>query len=701
MPFVTPEITCNLQWRNTTRQLAFAKQGEFNSRKIAVSLYNGANRFTFENGTYTGEFAYKRPDGAGAAYSTIGGDAAVVLNGDTGVAVITLAPEVLAVAGIVECELRLKTSGSLLATFTFGYYVEKAVVDSSTPSPSPDPGPTPTPTGEKTKFFGFASQSAYETFVSENPGVLGDGDIVVITSTSDGNTLHTFYVLVSGTLTSRHVITVPPAGSSGASTLSALGGGFGTCASALNTAAKIVQIDGFKRVQGVPFAVKFTNGAKNGDTLNVRSSSSSSSGTGAAALYYNGSAIPNGLISAGAVATLYYDDSNYSVLSVSAMDDGLGVCSGDGTNRAVTITGLAMTTGTRISVRFDTYDMPASATLNVNSYGAKAIRRNGAAIAAGVISAGDVATFVYDGTYWQLVGLMPANPASGGDSTTEIIKMSMSGSTPVASKTASQIAALVGDNPSNVVLIDLLGRECALCVKPTAGVFYSPAKFFTLDEDNEVLIVYSVADTTGEVTSESISLGGSSGGGAEVFNVVITTGTGASSTKTAAEIYAAKQAGKIIQCSIDGNTATLLENCAATESRFFEISVDSGRMLRAVTVGTSNNATTISEDVWTIGNANEPEAVTLTGSTPSISPVVDNCIYTGGELTSLNVGTWTDGRRFTLIFTSGSSPTSLVWANNHEPVWPANFDGTPEANTRYEINVVGGYAVVGAWEVSS
>ena len=474
------------------------------------------------------------------------------------------------------------------------------------------------------------------------------------------------------------------------------GGGFGTCPTALNTAGKVVQINGFTRTQNVPFVVKFTNGAKNGDTLDVRSSSSSSSGTGAAALYYNGSAIPNGLISAGAVATLYYDGSNYSVLSVSAMDNGFGVCSGNGTNRAVTITGLAVATGTRVSVRFDTYDVPASATLNINSYGAKAIRRNGAAIAAGVISAGDVATFVYDGTYWQLVGIMPANPASDSN---EFITMTRSGSTVTASKTASQIYGMVTDNQANVVLIDEFGRQCDLCDKPTSGSGrFSPAKFFTLDEANEVLIVYSVADTTGEVTSESISLGGSSGGGAEVFSVAITTGTGASSTKTAAEIYAAKQAGKIIQCSIDGNTATLLENCAATESRFFEISVDSGRMLRAVTVGTSNNATTISKDVWTIGNA---EAVTLTGTTPSISPVVDNTIYTGGELTSLNVGTWTDGRRFTLIFTSGSSPTSLVWANNHEPVWPANFDGTPEANTRYEINVVGGYAVVGAWEVSS
>jgi len=588
-------------------------------------------------------------------------------------------------------------------------------------------------------------------------------------------------------------------GGGGAESLPELGGGFGTCASALSAAEKIVQINGFTRTQGVPFIVKFTNGAKNGDTLNVRSSSSTSSGTGAASLYYNGAAIPNGLIGAGAVATLYYDGTNYSVLSVDGVDDGFGVCSGNGTARTVTITGLSVKTGTRISVRFDTYDVPASATLNVNSYGAKAIRKDGAAIAAGVISAGDVATFVYDGTYWQLVGVMPANPAGGSDSNV-FITMTRSGSTVIASKTASQIYNMVTDNQANVVLIDELGRQCDLCGKPASGSGqFSAAKFYTLDEANAAIIVYSIADITGEVTSESMSIyskgpdgipqtdlaketvtitavsgtpvtytssktfseisaaktagkeievvfngfkgqcidvgqnaatfevidatspsapvqyifvvsgtgcagaasaWGGSGGGAEIFDVTITTSP-AASTKTAAQIYAAKQAGKIIRAKIDGNDATLLAQSFTNEAIFYSIETDSGRILMAVTVTDSNNTTTVTSVIWPIGNANEPDSVTLTGSTPSIGTVVDNTIYTGGELTSLSIGTWTDGRRFTLIFTSGSTPTSLVWASNHEPVWPPNFDGTPEANTRYEINVVGGYAVVGAWEVSS
>lgn len=56
------------------------------------------------------------------------------------------------------------------------------------------------------------------------------------------------------------------------------------------------------------------------------------------------------------------------------------------------------------AVKF-TYDVPASATLNINNRGAKAVYYRGAAITAGVINAGDIGLFVYDGTYYQLVAV--------------------------------------------------------------------------------------------------------------------------------------------------------------------------------------------------------------------------------------------------------------------------------------------------------
>lgn len=60
--------------------------------------------------------------------------------------------------------------------------------------------------------------------------------------------------------------------------------------------------------------------------------------------------------------------------------------------------------GNTVSIKF-TYNVPASATLNISSTGAKAIYYNGAAIKANIIHAGDVATFVYDGTYYQLISV--------------------------------------------------------------------------------------------------------------------------------------------------------------------------------------------------------------------------------------------------------------------------------------------------------
>ncbi len=72
--------------------------------------------------------------------------------------------------------------------------------------------------------------------------------------------------------------------------------------------------------------------------------------------------------------------------------------------KTVALTNYALTTGGILAIKF-TYDVPASATLNVNSKGAKAIRYRGAAITADIIKAGDTATFIYDGTYYHLISI--------------------------------------------------------------------------------------------------------------------------------------------------------------------------------------------------------------------------------------------------------------------------------------------------------
>ena len=58
-------------------------------------------------------------------------------------------------------------------------------------------------------------------------------------------------------------------------------------------------------------------------------------------------------------------------------------------------------------------DVPANATLNVESSGAKAIYFHGAAITADIIAGGDIATLIYDGTNYNLISL---DSGTGGSS---------------------------------------------------------------------------------------------------------------------------------------------------------------------------------------------------------------------------------------------------------------------------------------------
>lgn len=66
--------------------------------------------------------------------------------------------------------------------------------------------------------------------------------------------------------------------------------------------------------------------------------------------------------------------------------------------KTASLSSYALTTGGIVSVKF-TYAVPANATLNIASKGAKAIYYKGAAITDGVIKAGDTATFIYSTNY--------------------------------------------------------------------------------------------------------------------------------------------------------------------------------------------------------------------------------------------------------------------------------------------------------------
>lgn len=130
-----------------------------------------------------------------------------------------------------------------------------------------------------------------------------------------------------------------------------------------------------------------------------------------------------GDISVGDVPLLNYIKSAYSNATTSAAGlmsaadksklagtatVGYGICSTSASTAAksVTCSGFTLSTGSRVSVKFTYSNTNTSATLNVNSTGAKSIRTGSAVetIKTYTWPAGATVDFVYNGTYWIIVG---------------------------------------------------------------------------------------------------------------------------------------------------------------------------------------------------------------------------------------------------------------------------------------------------------
>lgn len=185
-----------------------------------------------------------------------------------------------------------------------------------------------------------------------------------------------------------------------------------TCSTAAGTAEKAVECSGFKLDTGAFVIVKFTvtnTAAVANLKLNVNS-------TGAKPIKYRGANLSGaGILAANRFYIFVYDGTNYelvgdldtnSTYTNASLGQGYGTCGTAAATaaKAVTLSNYALTVGGVVAVKF-TYAVPASATLNVNSKGAKPIFYKGAAITANVIQAGDIATFIYDGTNYHLLAV--------------------------------------------------------------------------------------------------------------------------------------------------------------------------------------------------------------------------------------------------------------------------------------------------------
>lgn len=189
---------------------------------------------------------------------------------------------------------------------------------------------------------------------------------------------------------------------------------YATCSTAAATAIKEVSIQGGNWIMapGAMIAIKFTNtNTANNPKLKINSKE--------IFIHYEGSSITtSNLEYAGyenRVLNYVYDgtylifmgwgydkDTTYSNES---LGQGYGTCSTAAATvaKAASLSSYNLVTGGIVSVKF-TYDVPANATLNINSTGAKHIYYRGNKITDKIIKAGDVATFIYS-TYYYLISI--------------------------------------------------------------------------------------------------------------------------------------------------------------------------------------------------------------------------------------------------------------------------------------------------------
>lgn len=219
---------------------------------------------------------------------------------------------------------------------------------------------------------------------------------------------------------------------------------YAECSTAVNVVAKVVSCDGFVLEPGAIIAIRFasttTTAPTSGNiTLNIN-------GTGAKnivpkennvvysytwAWYFSNNRtwlfVYNGT---------YFICLNQDNNTVNPESFGIGyaTCSTAATTPAkvAVFSGYILRKNGIIAVKF-TYAVPANSTLNINKKGAKNIFYRGAKITAGVINAGDIATFVYDGVQYQLISVA-ANYARKTDLPAIDTALSATSTNPVQNK---------------------------------------------------------------------------------------------------------------------------------------------------------------------------------------------------------------------------------------------------------------------------
>lgn len=166
--------------------------------------------------------------------------------------------------------------------------------------------------------------------------------------------------------------------------------------------------------------------------------------------------------------------------------------------------------------------------------------------------------------------------------------------------------------------------------------------------------------------------------------------------KTFSEISSAFSDGKVVRPLFDyfdGFTSYV----DASGAEFYFVDNSNGATTMYVFVVDDSDAVSVSSK--NLGDAIAPTTITNTSATPLSLSAQNNTIYkyTASSLTSLTITSVPSNGDFVIKFVSGATATVLTTPSSMH--MPDNFTA-PETNTRYEINVSDGYALVSSWAVS-
>lgn len=344
------------------------------------------------------------------------------------------------------------------------------------------------------------------------------------------------------------------------------------------------------------------------------------------------------------------------------------------TAKVATLSSYSLVAGGLVAVNFSN-NVPANATLNINSKGAKAIYYDGTAIGAGIINAGDTALFVYS-TYYRLlsidrwgetIGKAYVKPSGGipASDMAQAVQTSLNkADTALQSVPSTYRTAAAQDAIDQAQNTAIAGKVADVQINGTSIV-----------DAAHVATVPVISDYN---QAGAVRIGGIDNGLAVVNGTTVVAGATDSLIKSGSE-----------------NTRRTISPGNQHKAVFYGLAKaagDSTQALAANGVGqyTESAKSSISEML--------NGSVTVTGTTPTIT-ALPGVRYVCGEVVTLDITlpasgivdvTFDSGSTATVLTITPPSGVTVRWANGFDPT-------ALEANATYELNIMGGLGVAAKW----